>query len=47
MSQEVVGQADAYGLVEPERTPIPTAEKVADALKPSVPWERPLRVEGQ
>jgi hypothetical protein len=47
MPQEVVGQADAYGLGEPERGPVPSAEKVADALKAPVPWERPQRVEDQ
>jgi hypothetical protein len=45
MPQEVIGQADAYGLDEPARGPAPAAEKVADALKPPIPWERPLRVE--
>jgi len=41
--QEIVSQADYYGLPEEPRTPPPPPEKMAQQLTPPTPWERPLR----
>ena len=45
MPQEIIRQADAFGLPESEHEPLPAPEKVADLLKAPTPWERPMRIE--
>lgn len=44
---EIVSQADYYGLDERTTPAPPPPEKVAEQLRPPVPWERPLRAEVQ
>lgn len=42
---EIIRQADAFGLPEPEREPAPAPEKVADLLKAPTPWSGPAKVD--
>lgn len=44
MAQEIVGQADYYGLPQPDRTSAPPPEKVADLLKAPPLWEGPMKI---
>lgn len=44
---EIVSQADYYGLPERTTPAPPPPEKVAEQLRPSVPWQGPMRTEQQ
>jgi hypothetical protein len=44
---EIVRQADYYGLPESTTPPAPPPEKVAEQLRPSVPWSGPMRVDDE
>ena len=47
MPQEIVRQAEAFGLPDSDRDPAPPPEKVADLLKAPTPWSGPMQVEEQ
>jgi hypothetical protein len=44
MSRSVEKQAEYYGLPTPERDPAPPPEKIAEQLRPAVPWSGPMKV---
>ena len=42
---EIQRQAEYYGLPEPDRSPAPPPEKVAELLTPATPWSGPVKIE--
>ena len=45
--QEIVRQAEYYGLPTPQGAPAPAPEKVADLLKAPTPWSGPTKIATQ
>lgn len=45
MGVPITRQSDYYGLDVPEPEPAPSAEKLAELLRPAAMWEGPAKVE--